>query len=300
MKSKKLLLAFGLVTFSFLTSHSMAAISWSEKDDLGAAESPLPDSSLPLQNQVILPQVALKPALDVWGMFGKYNTAKGQVLWPFGGNTQTSAFYGMFEGSVANNKSGWLLGPGAGYRKAFDCTYILGGYLIADYNQSPQGHGFVVANPGFEALWEKADVRVNGYLPLNGHRNYYQQNQWFEEVAPGIDGEVGSEIPGLFGLKAFIGGYHFEMSDTNKIDGIAARLEFPVKKFFILTARASHDNVEKGTIIAGVKISLGGVPETETGSTGVNGRLMDPIEHNMAAFAKGAGIPISKGLASNQ
>lgn len=300
MKAKHSLLYVGLLIFTFFWANNGFAgpISWNDIDKQGAESTPLPDSVVPMPREVEAPQVTIRPALDFWGLLGRYQTAKAQIRWPFGGNTQDSVFFGALEGSLANKSTGSQLGAGLGYRKVFDANYFVGGYLMADFDSTNRNHTFVIANPGIEVIGDIWDARINGYMPITSMKHYFDGDTMIEKVAPGADGEVGYAIPGLFGLKAFAGGYFFNMNDTTNIVGYEARLEFPVKKFFILTARFYHDNVQSNTALAGIKIMLGGVPEpTCDAHAGINGRLFDSIEHDFGAFGRGTGVPVSTYIA---
>lgn len=314
MKGKKLQVLFGFF-ISLLATKAFSAISVNEQDTLGGDETPVPMSAVPIPSQVQSDFTKIYPAFHAWGLVGRYDTVKGQILWPFSGNNYDSVFYGAIEGSFANKDTGWMGGAGIGYRKIINDTYLLGGYVLVDYNDSPAKHHFYVANPGLEFLGDSWDVRGNFYVPLNSNRRWYNGEYWGEDLGiyhyvissghqqfdnkfrwieftgTGLDGEIGSKIPGCFGLKGYVGGYHYFMNQGDSITGFEARLEFPIKRCITLDVRGTTDNVQHNCIIGGVRLSLGGVP-ADGCSTNVNVRLLDPIEHDMADFGKGCGIPI--------
>lgn len=298
MTKHKLLTFFGLILILLASNQSFAAISVYEADTLGAEETPLPINTVPMPSQIEPAQLKIYPALNFWSLFGRYSTQKGQIMWPFSGNNLNSVFYGVVEGSIANKSTGWLGGIGAGYRQVTDATYILGGYLLADYNQSPHSHGFVDGNPGIEILGDTWDVRGNVYFPLSSTKHSYGAVDngpapWLEETGSGGDVEVGSKIPGLFGLKAYAGAYYFFINKNGNMGGFEGRLEFPVKHFLTFEVRATHDSVQRNAIMAGARITLGGIVNSNHADLDINSRLFEPVIHNMAAFAKGYGIPIN-------
>lgn len=263
--------------------------------------------NVPSQDQYL----KVSPSANIWGYIGKHFVAKGQGMWPFGGDGLESIFYGMADIAGGENKKlGYSLGIGAGYRKIFDGCYILGGYIIPDLNRSPYAHNFWTLNPGFEALTEVWDFRVNGYLhfggnswngedvyPLNG--NLLRQGEVVfstrEEAGTGIDGEVGRRIPikHLEGLKIFFGGYYFGMDKTKSLSGITGRIFLPLSAHTAFEIRDSYDSVRRNICQFGLRINLGGFDNNEKDSLGVITRLTDPVEHNFANFASGNTVPMN-------
>jgi len=299
IKLSQLTLLIGVLMFA---RPGIAAISVNEIDNLGADESPLPIETFPTQPQLPKPQLKIYPAINIWGYTGRYDTAKGQLLWPFCGNNIDSAFYGLGEFSNANKDTGWMVGFGGGYRRVINASYILGWYLIGDIDSSTNHHGFLIANPGVELLGKTWDFRVNAYVPISQKDNWYQgeyrnaQNQrygWLEEVGPGFDFEIGSNIPYLHNVKAFIESYTFVNSNTDNAVGFGGRIEYNWRRFLGFELRAIHDDELKTTVLVGLRFTVGGlsnIPEYQ--ETTVARRLADPVMHNFGSPGTGYGIPI--------
>ena len=255
----------------------------------------------------------VRPSATLWGFIGKRAVAKGQALWPFGGDGCESIFFGIVEGAGSYSAStGYSAGLGVGYRKTFNGSYILGAYLTGDYNRSPNSFDFVVFNPGVEYLDFVWDLRANAYIPVGGKnwfgpavyaeqlQNYQFINvingikydhlfRSYEETATGIDAEIGRliPIPRLTGLKGYIGGYHFFMNKTDSVDGIEGRIVYPFTKHSLFEIRDSYDGVKKNCLLFGLKYMIGGFDPDNKDNLGIVARLSDSIEHNFANFASG-------------
>lgn len=261
-----------------------------------------------------------KPSVTFWGLGGDQLIGSGQALIPLGGEGARSLFYAAIEAAGSfKATNGNLAGIAAGYRNIVNNSYLLGGYVFADYNRSPSGHYFWVANPGFEALSKNWDFRVNGYIPTTckhwlggealaenvgitkyekafGHERFDHFVQWYEEVGSGLDVEVGRSIPltKTHNPKIFLGGYHFFMDKTDQITGIEGRIVLPLNQHVALEARDSYDKVRKNVFMAGIRISFGGYNADVKESLGIAGRLSDPIEHDFGNFGAATSIPVGK------
>jgi len=261
-----------------------------------------------------------KPSVTFWGLDGNQLIGTGQGLIPLTGVNANNLFYGVVEAAGSFKKSnGYAAGIAAGYRNVINSTYIFGGYLFADYNRSPSGHYFWVANPGIEALGNIWDFRANGYFPTTckhwiggetlaedvgitkfekafGHNRYDHFVQWYEEVGPGLDAEVGRKIPltKTLSLRTFVGGYHYFMDKTDQITGVEGRIVFPVNKHVALEARDSYDNVRKNVFMGGIRVTFGGYDNEEKDKLGITGRLTDPIEHNFGNIASANSVAVGK------
>jgi hypothetical protein len=264
--------------------------------------------------------ISKTPSVTFWGLGGEQFIGSGQGLIPFGGNGVNSIFYGAVEAAGSFKESnGYSAGAAAGYRKIINNSVILGGYLFSDYNRSPAGHDFLVANPGFEVLGNIWDFRVNGYIPTtcrhwlgreelaenigitqfeeaSGHLRYDHLFQWYEEAGPGVDAEVGRliPIPKMHGLRAYVGGYHYFMDKTAEITGVESRIVYPMTKYVSLEARDSYDSVRKNVFMSGLRITFGGYNNEDKDSLGISGRLADPIEHNFGNFASANSTAVGK------
>lgn len=284
-------------------------------DTMGGEETPPTIDTIPITS-LSSAVSSTHPIAYIWGLFGTQDTAKAQGLWPLSGNNQNSVFYLAGEGSFADKDSGWMGGIGTGYRSVIDDAYVLGGYVFGSYNRSPAKHDFAVINPGIEALTDVWDFRVNGYFPLpstywygdeqwasaigvtnymnfTGHQLYDNKFSWLEEVGPGFDVEIARTLPTLHDLKLAFGAYQYFHTETKNITGAEGRIEFPFNRFISLEFRDTYDQNQKNAWLFGVKLTLGGFTNPEKTRLGVASRLLDPVEHNFAAEAKGYSIPIS-------
>lgn len=265
----------------------------------------------------------VKPSVTFWGLGGKELIGSGQGLIPFAGDGATSIFYGAIEAAGSFKKSnGYAAGVAAGYRKIINNSYILGGYLFTDYNRSPAGHNFLVANPGFEVLGNVWDFRVNGYVPVtcrhwfgdkelgenigitqfekaSGHIRYDHLFQGYEEASPGLDAEVGRLIPlpKMHAARVYVGGYHYFTDKTAKITGVEGRIVYPLTKNVSLELRDSYDSVHKNVFMGGIRVTFGGNSNEDVarGGSGIAGRLADPVEHNFGNFAATNSTAVSSG-----
>lgn len=260
----------------------------------------------------------LTPRITGIGFVGDESMVWGDGMLPLWGNAN-QIWYVDVQGKTAFD-SDWLGSLGAGLRGVFNDSTILGGYVFVDRNTSDYKNTFWFVNPGVEALGTLFDFRANGYFPTSSKKQYgstdwadnfgvynfvtFSGHQQFdilmtqdEEVGWGGDAEVGALIPGLRGTRVYVGGYHFSFQDTPDINGVAGRVEFPVNRYLGFTLRDSYDNVQHNTLLAGLKITLGGVnAHPQNPRQPIGARLLDPIERNMATLGQGVGEPIQNVL----
>ena len=241
--NKYLLGAISLGIGFFVTS-AQATDNIYKIDTNGAEDSirSLADISNP--RKISVDYLNVKPSATVWLLAGKQQLGMGQGLLPFGGNGINDVFYGAFEADVSLKKSTGFAsgGAGGGYRKIFNDSYLMGGYMLADYNRSPAGNKFWVSSFGVEVLNYSWDLRVNGYIPL-GKKRWKTTTGVYEETATGFDAEIGRVLPifGATGLKLFVGSYHYFMSETDKVFGAEARLVWTLTHFLTVEIRDSYD-----------------------------------------------------------
>lgn len=257
--------------------------------------------------------IAANPSATFWGLGGTEFIGSGQGLLPFGGDVN-SIFYGALEAAGSFKKSnGYSAGIAAGYRNIVNNSFILGGYVFADYNRSPEGHNFWVANPGIEALGNVWEFRVNGYIPTTcrhwigdetlaenlgitqferavAHDRFDHLFQEYEEVGPGIDAEIGRRIPvaKTHNLRIYVGGYHYFMDKTDNITGAESRIVYPINNYVSIELRDSYDKIRKNVFMGGIRLTFGGNKDCE----GIRERLSTPIEHNFGNFASANSIAV--------
>lgn len=239
------------------------------------------------------------------------------VLAPVYLKADRNAFiYGQGEIEDQSNSSGsadmlWKGSLGAGYRQILG-QRIYGAYLLADYGNTPDNNYSLMLSPGFETLGEIVDFRVNGYFPVGsdswvksgteyvGHdttNNYdlYDNYTNYENVSPGGDAEVGVKLFSIkhMPVKAYLNTYYFAPAgDDDSVLGIGGRLTFQPTRYLILEAKDSYDNKNDNVVMLGAKVYLNGFnygfSNTHVDDAGLQSRLFDPIERNLAAAGMGA------------
>lgn len=253
------------------------------------------------------------PRVTANGYTGSHTFADGELMVPIVADMQQN-FYGVLEGGFGvKNIESEFGGAGLGYRFLTNQnSRILGFYALGDYLNTEARNGFWSINPGVESLGELWDFRLNGYIPVSERKKKENEQQFFasdrglsqfeffqghdffdqlinvtssEKDGYGADAEIGRKIPELSNLKLFVGGYRFQGYESDSgfssVNGISARAQLPINDYVTVEARDSYDKEQHNSAIIGVKLSLGGISNKD--QYGISGRLMDPIEHNLAA-----------------
>lgn len=266
-------------------------------------------------NKLQLREFHLRPRLNLWGFTGDRTLAEGQLLAPLYGN-QARVLYFIAEGNYEKHDDGWLAGAGLGYRQVID-DRIWGGYVLAD-NASLPDNNFVIINPGLEMLGNVWDVRVNGYWPLHGDRQfgkagwagddfgdyrftrptgheYYDHfMQQYAELGRGCDFEVARVVPHFEDAKLHVGAYHFNTSDLGSTSGAEAKLTYDLNKYSRIEVADNYDNTHHNQFLVGLRFTFGGYSKEEKREYGIATRLLDPIENG--ALIKTSGLlPLKKG-----
>lgn len=267
--------------------------------------------ALAVADGAILPFV---PRMTLDGLIGSDGLAGGDAMVPVYGDERGIFFLDIAGKTAFDNPS--LASLGGGLRKVWSEDQILGAYVFADRSVSDQSNAFWFVSPGIESMGRVWDFRANGYIPTGstrvssgsgfadefGNYNYVsfnQHNQFdvlvnnFEEVGWGVDGEIGRRIPGLPAMRAYLGGYHFNLENADDINGVSARLEYPITRLFTFSLRNSYDNNQNETIEAQFSLTLGGVNDTpQDPNQPIEQRLLDPISRNLATLGQANGEPI--------
>lgn len=133
---------------------------------------------------------------------------------------------------------------GLGFRHMLNDQWIVGGYGFYDRRHTPHGNNFNQATLGLEALSERFELRLNGYIPeneekdLGGRRSVVDTSGAnirinhlsgaSERALPGFDAEAGVRFDLGLGWETqiFGGGYHFEADGYDKVAGPRGRIEF--------------------------------------------------------------------------
>lgn len=285
------------------------------------------ESSFSNYETALLKEFRTIPRLTIWGMSGSNTSVTGQLLFPINGNN-TQAFFGIIEGnSRIFNKGGWIgqSGVGLGYRRVIE-EQIYGGYITANYNNSPDHFSYWIINPGLEVMGTNWDVSVNGYFALNNKRNVFSTTGWaaddfgvydyvrytghngydrratrtdIEAAGTGFDVKAGHTIPFLPQVKAYLGGYYFKMPDMDKVNGGLVKVVYEVNRYTALELTSTYDNYRHSRTLAGVRLTLGGHGRQEQADFGISTRLLDPIERGydvtLVPIATKIGTPVVVG-----
>ncbi len=247
--------------------------------------------------------VELMPRVTLWGFAGDRETVAADVLWPFYSGANTFWF---LEGQAkAATDSAWAGSLGLGLRHRTKTQGLLGSYLFVDSNISQSNHSYWFLNPGVEWIGKVWEVRANAYIPLGNRGNWLQVNfaenlgnyryvnfqghtqidaylSEAESVGWGIDTELGRAVPGIAKLRLYAGAYHFNPEQAAAMNGVAARLEYPLTAHLTLSWRDSYDNLQHHSSLLGVSFSFGNRQQAET----------YPAVRGMASVARGTIEPV--------
>lgn len=252
-----------------------------------------------------LSEFKLKPNVSVKGVSGNSTAIGGQTLFPLYGD-QSRVLFGLVDGNVTINNNSWYLSAGLGYRQVVD-NLIYGGYVIADSNTSVANSHFFSLNPGFELTGKEWDVNINAYVPVSSNKKKFTQYGWadefdnygyiryaghnqynhhaertdFEAIGQGGSLRIGRTVPGLKGVKVYLGGFYFDTKDAGQVRGGLAKVTFKLNKYAALEVTDTYSDRNHNRIVGGLKLTFGCYDEQEKESFGMSGRLMDQISRDV-------------------
>jgi hypothetical protein len=259
--------------------------------------------------------IPFMPRATGWGLGGRREVGLGDGMLPLVGNNNW-IFYTDGQGKYATDTN-WYGGLGSGVRKVFQNAHILGAYVFFDRseykNTDLSSSNFWTVNPGIESLGNLWDFRINGYIPISsqdvnvgtvfadqtspsgtghtiGHQLFNQMVTTFNDIGPGIDGEIGLLVPGI-PLRTYVGGYHFSIQNSDDINGVSGRLEYAFSHNIAFIAADTYDNQVHNSVEVGLRLTLGGIPDDQSGKD-IQRRLMDPIPRNLSTLSQGASVPV--------
>lgn len=203
-----------------------------------------------------------------------------------------------------------------GYRQMLPGGWNLGAWAGADRRDTSQDNIFWTASGGVEALSDRFDARLNGYLAISdpkgspglasavieGGQVYLLGGQ--EVPLSGVDGEVGIRIPleglGLdaqrHALRTYAGGFYFDDKDAvEKVAGPKARIEWRINdvldsipgSLLALETEWRSDSVRGGNVEAGLRFRLpfsmfgSGNADRASDKTDQWRRMMDGLERDI-------------------
>jgi hypothetical protein len=255
----------------------------------------------------------LPPRLSVDANAGGSATlGKADLLLSIKGDEQRNLY---LDPQAAYGSDGqWYADLGLGYRWIQNDAAILGGYVYASRTQAAKQSSFWIANPGVEALGSRWDARINGYIPINGRSDevgrfeFIQSRQFVfsghakqlvttytrgnetQQIGDGVDAKVAYQLFPHVPLKGYLGGYFFDIPNSDNVRGGAAGLEYWMDRNVKIFANYTYDNLQHGTVVGGLAVSFGGVDEPRADPS-LSERLTDPVERYLANSGHGSGIP---------
>jgi len=181
------------------------------------------------------------------------------------------------DGRVVNfyDDDRWEFNLGAGYRRHFeDRDMVLGANLFYDGRHTDY-HFFHQIGVGGEALFDRWECRVNGYIivgpahkliaesdvgSLVGNLLILDRFQTREVAMGGLDAEIGALLPILpqFSPRVFAGYYHYSAQGMPSVNGIRGRFEAWLTQNVSLHAAIQNDTVFDTTVSGGFAIHFGG------------------------------------------
>ena len=134
---------------------------------------------------------------------------------------------------------------GLGLRKIFQDVYLLGINSFYDYQDL---HKHSRGGVGFEAINDKGlEARVNTYIRISGRHlvGEDQAKEYYEEVANGLDWELGAPLPDLPLLKIYGGGNWYNFEHFKNKYGWKMRLEYTPIKYSRINIEVLDDTKRK-------------------------------------------------------
>jgi hypothetical protein len=228
----------------------------------------------------------------------------------------------------ADNQDSEEANIGLGFRKINNNKYIIGSYLFYDRMNSEANNTYNQATLGFEVIDENWDAHTNIYMPekqinSSGHAgtlaisgNSIQMQGAFERALPGYDGEVGYKLPvKKADVRGYIGGYHFDAEEFEKVAGQKARIEATVNesnfamlkggKELTLGAEYSNDDVrnENTSALLQYRVPIGkNAAEKKAALSPLEKRMMlfPERDDDIVAIAGGSEDILINGISINQ
>lgn len=264
----------------------------------------------------------VSPRVTLWGETGNKTSAAGQLLAPIYGRGDHILFGIVETNSKVFNKGNWTgeAGLGLGYRRIF-AGRILGGHLTTNYSKAGSSFSYLTMNPGMEVMANDWDVSVNGFLALRKSKNTVVTTKFAEDfgiydyikytghletdryatrsdteaAGTGVEVRVGHVVPFFPRVKAYLGGYYFNVPGVGTVRGGLAKVAYEVNRYISLELTDTADSRRHNRATAGVKVSFGGYSAAEREDMGIVTRMLDPIERGydvtMVPIVTKAGMP---------
>lgn len=198
---------------------------------------------------------------------------------------------------------------GAGYRQyfeEFDRIVGISGWYDADATRGPYLQQLGLS---LETYAGPLDARINMYLPVgkttitdsltilpastrfDGNSLIYDQARSYFVAMKGIDFEVGAPLPSEFsadhGIRAYVGGYHYQGSDVDNITGASTRLQANIVAGLDASVQVTYDDFYKTRAFAGFSWTFGVLHRSQLQQDNARGRFGEHVTRNYTTVAPG-------------
>lgn len=203
---------------------------------------------------------------------------------------------------------------GLGFRKQMSNDWIAGIYGFYDIRRTPNDNTFHQATFGVEALTENNELRLNAYIPEEGHKEIpgsggggttaVATGGQFQIISEGIsqeaalagfDIEAGQrfDLTPNWTLWAYAGGFHFDKSGYDNVTGPRGRLEFSRENLpymdkdarLTLGVESQYDDVRKGQSFAIARLRVPLSSSTADSRSALDKRMTDRITRDVDIVA---------------
>ena len=172
----------------------------------------------------------------------------------------------QFDGDLGAN-------VGLGYRHFNQTSYILGGNVWYDSDESEFGNRYDQIAAGVELLTQNFDIVVNGYFPLQtetrdsrlvtgtnpqyaGNRIVFADTQFSENAMTGGDFSIGFPMPGNPWIKTYLGAYIYDPEVSDAETGFRAIVRANITDAAAAEVRVTDDDFFGTNVVLGVDYKL--------------------------------------------
>ena len=204
---------------------------------------------------------AVMPGATVTGLAGRNIVGQFDSMVPTLGNSNGFLYLDpQFSFHQGPDYSGAL---GLGGRWLSDQFGILGAYVFADYDHSPNSNHFWFVSPGVEFLGDSIDFNANAYIPVSSRQKFLEESHLLsfhghdqfdllfktsESVGFGADAQLAYRLPIANNPKLYVGSYYANPKDAeNHIWGGVVGVDVPVTDNVRVGVSEAYDNLDHNT-----------------------------------------------------
>lgn len=209
----------------------------------------------------------------------------------------------------------WFGSLGVGYRQDINNDFIIGGYVLGDYNKTILGHSVTSLSPGLEISGHAWEWHVNGYIPvsnkswkqtywadqlgnydyvrLQGHTRYDAKFIYYEETGPGLDSELGRTLFQINNIvfKGYVNGFYYHMQHNKDVLGAGMRITADPTSYLRLAIADSYDRHDRNVVLASARLSLYNLfSHKQHDINDLSTKLFAPIERNFGTLGAGSNV----------